>query len=715
MVKMLNPLKMNDWEINKFLTVIFTIQISLLSLIGLEFIGIKISILRELVAFIYLLFVPGVLILRVLRLHKLNNIEALLYTVGLSISSLMVLGFFINQIYPLFGISKPLSLQYLIITITGFVVLLSILSYFIDKDFSAPDFIDLNGLISPMFLFLCLMPFLAIFGTYLVNYYKMNIILLVLFLDIALIVILMAFDKLPKKLYPFCIFVIAISLLYSNSLISMNLVEWADSSFEYSLAHTVLMNSVWNPQQNLVTSNLNSILSVTLLTPIYSIISSINIVWLFKLYFPLIYSLMPVGLYEVFKRQTDSKTAFVAIFFFISTVSFFSDMLGLVRQQFAELFLCMILLLLVNKRINPIKSTVLLIVFSISLILSHYALSYILMLILILTGVLLFISKRRNLQYETRIHGANLTFGFITLFIVLTFSWYMYVSNSTVIVSITHIGSNMAGSLFTEFLNPASTQGLDIVVKQTQSTLGTIFKVIYFITQFFILIGVLGALLKLKNGFSKLNNDYILLCVPFFLMDLAGILIPNFASTINTSRLYHISLITLALLGVIGGKYVFSRLKLNKDIIIKILSLFFIVYFLFNVGVIYALAGQNNSFALNPDKIDRPHFADVDINSLSWLNSHEAADKKVYADSYYAYLLEIVFNQFNYLEYENDNYKLEMVGNKNYIFLGQYDISNNKIILAKDGRHGNETESLGNFPILDQKNKIYDNNAQLFL
>lgn len=717
-MKIRNFLKINNWEISKFLSVIYIIQILLLGLIGLEFIGIKIPILRELIAFIYLLFVPGFLILRILRLHNLNNIETLLYTVGLSTAILMFLGFFINMVYPFFGISKPLSLRYLIITLAGIVIILSILSYFIDRDFSAPDFIDCTDLISSHFLFLCLIPFLAIFGTYLMNFYKINILLMILFLIIALIVILIAFNKIPKKLYPFCIFVISISLLYSNSLISMNLVEWADTSFEYSLAHTILSNFIWNPQQNLDANlaNLNSVLSMTLITPIYSIICNMNITWLFKIGFPFIYALMPLGLYEVFKSQTDSKTAFLSVFFFISTFSFFSDMLGLVRQQFAELFLCMILLLIVTKKIDPIKNMILLIVFSVSLILSHYALSYILMFILIFTGLLLLISdKRKGISFKKKNNENTLTFGFITLFMVLTFAWYMYVSNAEVIISITHIGSNMFGSLFKEFLNPGSTQGLDIVVTQTKGIAANVNKLLYFTTQLFILLGVLGVLFKLKNGFSKLDKDYILLCVPFFSLDLAGLIIPNFAATINTSRLYHISLITLALLCVMGGEYIFSRLKLNKDTILKLLSLFFVVYFLFNVGVMYVLAGESNSFALTPDKVLRPHFSEEDISSLSWLNNYKDVNKQVYADGFYSYLLEIVFNQFNYLEYTYNNYKLKIAENKNYIFLGKYNLDNKELILAKDGRTGTEVTDLEDIDsILDKRNKIYDNNAQLF-
>ena len=97
-----NPLQINDWEIKKFLEVTIAIQLAMWSVIGLNVIGSHISIIRPLIGFIYLTFIPGIIILRILKLHKLGNIETLLYTVGLSIATLMFTGLFMNTVYPFF-------------------------------------------------------------------------------------------------------------------------------------------------------------------------------------------------------------------------------------------------------------------------------------------------------------------------------------------------------------------------------------------------------------------------------------------------------------------------------------------------------------------------------------------------------------------------------------------------------------------------------------
>ncbi|NQE53662.1 hypothetical protein C5S29_08720, partial [ANME-1 cluster archaeon GoMg3.2] len=241
-MQIINLIQMNDWEIERFLKVVLVIQFAVWGAIGLDVIGLQIPIVRQLIGFIYLSFVPGIIILRILKLHKLGNIETLLYAVGLSLATLMFTGFFMNMIYPFFGISGPISLLPLIITISAVVLVLCVLCYVRDKDFVDPSFIDIGEIVSPPVLFLCLIPFLAIFGTYLMNFHHNNILLMLMIVVIAFIALMIGFDKfIPKNLYPLAVFVIAISLLYHRSLISMYLTGW-DIQVEYYFHKWVMVN-----------------------------------------------------------------------------------------------------------------------------------------------------------------------------------------------------------------------------------------------------------------------------------------------------------------------------------------------------------------------------------------------------------------------------------------------------------------------------------------
>ena len=131
-----NPLEMNDWQIRDFLAVVLAVQFILWGTILLEWAGVTIPIAPQLLGFIYLTYILGILILRCVRIHKLGTIRTLLFAVGLSLALLMFVGLFCNFVYPLFGYSQPLSLFALMITTSVIVLGLCVVSFTRDRMFS---------------------------------------------------------------------------------------------------------------------------------------------------------------------------------------------------------------------------------------------------------------------------------------------------------------------------------------------------------------------------------------------------------------------------------------------------------------------------------------------------------------------------------------------------------------------------------------------------
>ena len=83
----LNPLRMNDWENRTFFWVFQAFQLAFIGVVCLGLAGYHMPIVREALAFLYLTFLPGVLVLKALRLHNLGTIETVLYSAGLSLAS----------------------------------------------------------------------------------------------------------------------------------------------------------------------------------------------------------------------------------------------------------------------------------------------------------------------------------------------------------------------------------------------------------------------------------------------------------------------------------------------------------------------------------------------------------------------------------------------------------------------------------------------------
>lgn len=691
---------------------IFSFQLVIFGLIGLDAIGFHIPIIRSLVSFVYLLFIPGTLILRILRIDRVNNIEMLLYTVGLSISTLMFTGFFINTVYPFFGITRPISTLPLTVSLSLVILGLCIISKFSNNEgiFKLPS-INLNDFLSVPVLFLCVIPFLSIFGTYLVNFHKNNVLLMFMIFLIVLIVVLIGYDKfISPRLYPFTIFVITISLLFHNSLISNYIWGW-DIHSEYYLSNLVINNSTWDSS---ISSNVNAMLSVVIFTPIFSIFSGMDIIWIFKIIYPLIFSLVPLGMYEIIRKQTQSeKISFLSVFFFISLFVFYTEMLQLVRQQIAELYVVLILLLIVDSNIKDVSKSIMLILFGFSIIVSHYGLSYIFMGSLIALKGLIFLDSQ---IYHKEIKEQRINRTFVLLFVTFAISWYLYISSSSALNTVVLIADHIISSIATDFLNPQSAQGLSIIIMNTMSPLQSLNKYIHIITQFFISVGIFDLLIRKNN--MNFNKEYFILCILYFALLIASIAVPYLGSSLNVSRLYQISLIFLAPFCIIGGivflKISTSLIKITlinnyKKEYMKLLSLFLVGFLLLNTGFMYEVTDDDQKTSISLSNVsDYPYFNEQEIICANWLSNKNT--NPAYADNYRSLLLRgIMWGEYNVLQKH-----LPSIPKNSNVFIGTYNILTNRILVPSEVSTNN-VEYVDIKIFTNSREKIYENGgAQVY-
>lgn len=622
---------MKDWRIKEFLMLILAIQtmFSLLFLLG--YAGLNIPILKDTMGFFLILLVPGILLLRLLDLDGIrSNGHVLLYTIGLSLSALMLVGFLMNAIYPFFGVNKPLSFMSIFITINIFIIILCFLCYQMDKrrryklilrnlkdmviKKSPPNHVDINNLLTSSLLFPLLIPFLSVLGAYTMNIYESNILTMLMIFLIGFVALLIGTGRfIPSKSYPLIVFVISISLLLHKSLITNYIWGW-DINFEYFLVNQVISNSFWN--QNLPI-NYNSMLSVMILAPILSSFINTGLIWIMKIIYPFIFSLTPLGLYYVFYKQTSPKIAFFAVFFFMIQFTFYTEMLTLVRQQVAELMLVLILMIMVSEQLDVTKRSIMAIIFGMSIIVAHYGLAYIMMIILLISIMILYLLDK-NLtktfgEYLTKIYHVNrinafiksfsgylplsiasdnredyeistkirqyrsiikksriiITPPFIALFMLFLLIWYIYTSNSTIFQSFIDIGRSIIDNIYS-FMDPSATQGLSLVMEEQTTLLRNLQKNFYLISQLFISIGVL-ALLFGKDG-MKFKKEFKSLSLAAFIVLVAGVVLPFFSSQMNTTRLYHVALIILAPFCVLGIMKIANFFKLFLKL--KLFSMF---------------------------------------------------------------------------------------------------------------------------------------------
>ena len=739
-----NYIKLNDWPIKKFIWFILTIQLSILGLIGLDLVGINIPILREVIGFIYLVYIPGIIILRIFRLHKLSNIETLFYSISISLAALMLIGLLINFLLPLAGIEGPISFVPLLLSINLVTIFLLILSYFIDNEFIPPaSSIE----ISSKHLLLLLPLFLSIFGTYLINYHYNNLGIIVMILTIAIIILLVGFNKIDKSLYSFVVLILSISLLLHNSLIS-NYISGFDIQREYFLAKLVIYNFKWESFPDLASlTDLNSILSITILPSYFYYICNINIVWIFKIIYPLIYALVPLGLYELFKREFNSKIAFFSVTYFIVNYSFFYNMVQLMRQIIAEVFMVAILLLFLDNKMDKRFRSILIITFLLSLTMSHYGTVPIFLAVLIGVFILQYVFNlyERN-KIKSKIDTINL--NIVLIFFTIVLIWYIYNNNSSVFISILGIFQGMYSSILSSFLSPNSTQGLAIIGMKV-TFFNTVTKYLFLFTQALIVFGILGFLFNIGNINKrfKMKKEYFFFAILFLGICIMAILVPNFSSQLDTIRMFHIAIIVLSPFFVIGFMLIIERINIllsNRsfpktfniisikekiNILIKsdrnyhktfnIISIFLVVFLFLNTGLLQVIVNEpfKPTMALSTNNSDPPLFYEEDISSAEWLNRYKDNNNDIYSDTNGFVLLGgFVGPKSLILSYSPDTKTFNYISNNTYLFL-KFRTTNGTINIVEDSVNGSREafidQNLLN-SITKDKNRIYDNTLLIY-
>ncbi|AKB17644.1 DUF2206 domain-containing protein [Methanosarcina sp. WWM596] len=696
--------KIINYDAKKFLIFLFSIHCALVGSILLDFLNFPVPILRQVIGFVYLTFVPGIVLHRALKLRKLTFLESFICIVGLSMLFIMFSGFFINSLGYFFtdALISTIPLTLIIGTILLF---LSLICYMRDKNESNEVYSSTTKTsLSLPLLFLCTIPFLSIIGSYLINFYHTNILAIISIIFIIIVLIIVTFtDLLPKNLYPFSIFIISISILYHNSLASTFLDGW-DIHFEYYFANLVLGNSLWD---STIPLNVNAMLSIVMLAPIYSEICNLELTYVFKIVYPFIFSMVPIGIYHIYQKQIlNEKIAFISVFYFMSIYTFFTEMLALARQQIAEFFFVLIFLIMLSN-LDLFKKRLLMVLFVLGLVTSHYGLSY-LILLFMPVGYLF-------MTYVLKHKSDTYTINFMLLFSIIVFIWYTNFTQGSVLETIVSIFGHIHESIMDDLF---STRSVELATSTSPFLSGQILRMLYLLSQFFIAIGFITVYLKPED--FKISNEYFGFSFVFL-----SVLITSFFTSstgMNIHRLYHITSIFLSMFCVVGGFTFFQSISkilhthpISYKKSLKILSVFFAVFMIFNVGIGQQIIHDNptsvsinREWAKNSDNLEhkyvfyKMHFPSQDVTGTKWLSKNRNSTTKIYADLSSTALLFFSYGMIPGEPILTDHSRIEP---GSYVYLRYPNVNYGIMYGPKQGMKWNITD----IPLSDQNNLIYSN------
>jgi len=630
-------------------------QTSFKFILGIQFamllaMVLDIPVARQIIGFVYLSFIPGMLILRILKLNLKNAVNELLFSVGLSIAFIMFVGLFVNELFPLVGVSEPLSILPLAVAISTILLMLSFISYKrmdLDHTFSLPS----TGQVLRAFV-LVLIPLLAIFGALLTN----SLILLLMIAAVVVLVVTMAFSKklIPVEVYPFVILIIALSLMFQKEFISSHLLGW-DVFGEFYVFRLTNIKSLWNPLVHINNSELldyNSMLSVTILPTVYSKLLNISGELIFKIFYLLFYSLVPLTIYQMYKHGFGKSTALLSAFYFVSFPRFYGEER---RQIIGELFLVLLIATILSQNIALTKKKILLCIFGVALVMSHYSIAYIYVFSILFVWSIISVMKKLSLTKYAPASIKAIDGSYVLLILVFIALWHIFVTPSLA-TTFSGFVNRIAVSFINGFGNIATRSvAVSNIINPDFSNTSLIYQADFVINKIPFILIIIGSFALIRNYRKKnINLEYLLMALASLLILLMALLVPFLAPAFLAERFYHVSLLFLAPVCVYGGETFLKRVlkplknvKSVRSISLRILTIFFIAVLLFKVGFLYEVAGDASpgmqislSFnrmktSDNPQIISGfydPYVPEQDFCSAIWLANVGKQNSKIYAD-----------------------------------------------------------------------------------
>lgn len=309
---------------------------------------------------------------------KTNSVsERLGYSVASAILGLMVTGLLINTALPLLGVARPLGLGPVLVTVDLWCVNLACWRY--DRFMpSVPHWhLDkLRGIDWTVGLLSALCVPLAIMGANRLNNGAGNSLTFIM-LCLTAVILIMVFVK-REQLSPGTI-TAAIYLISLAMLLMTSLRGWYatghDIQGEYNVFELTKHNGDWNISN--FQDAYNACLSLTILPTMLWQLIRVDDPYIYKFWFQLLFALVPMLVYRISVRYTSPGLAIIAVVYFISFPTFFSDMPFLNRQEIAYLFVAAIVAMATDPKVSHKSVRIPIGILSAGVVFSHYSTSYV--------------------------------------------------------------------------------------------------------------------------------------------------------------------------------------------------------------------------------------------------------------------------------------------------------------------------------------------------
>ena len=377
----------------------------------------------QLVALTVLLLLPGFLALRSLRLSGTDMLRSPGWLVSTSLVLLMAIGLAVNVVGPHVGVTRPLTTAALAVAVN-----LVCLGLAMTPGAGAPwsDLRAASRQVDRAAVWSLVVPVIAAVGTLRLNNGRGSAISL---LAAAAAVAVLALGAIRAQRWSdqrlgWLLFSATSALLLGFALRSQYVFGW-DISTEYNLAQQTITDGSWTPAHP--GDAYGAMLSLTILPAVLHSLAGLPVLVLLKLVFPLLFGLMPVVAFSLFRAALSRLLAFLGAALLLTQLPFVSEMPALARQEIALLLFVSLLAAMLDDTLRGRSRLILLLVLTAGVVVSHYSTTY--TLVTVLVGAVIVQLTLGRFHGVPRLDPRKLVV--LGAAVVLGFGWYQGVTKST--------------------------------------------------------------------------------------------------------------------------------------------------------------------------------------------------------------------------------------------------------------------------------------------
>lgn len=612
--------------------------------------------------------------------YKEDKLGFWLISISLSLVSLMLLGLMINYILPFFGIVKPLASLPLVFS---HFILISSLSYIFYKK-NSNELINFS--ITEINVFTILLPvtlaIVSILGVGLLNNTNNNNLILFLY---PLIAIFFLYFFLNKKIYSdlvysSVIFFSALALLFTYSLRGGNILGW-DINEEFQVFSRTLENLKWS-MSYYKGLDYNACLSITILPTVFRVLTGISAQYIYKFLMQVLFAVLPLSVFSIAKKYLNVRYSFAAAFIFLSQTWFYEQMPALIRQEVAFLIYASILIVLFKNNINNRVRYILISIFSIGVVLSHYTTSYIAIVVFTIFSIVnVFWGK----YFGFNIRKASVYM--LSFMMIILFVWQALITDTgdafnkfirlkdrkgiekieltenlknldlqEKVANILNSNPSKLNEVYfdvvkqylvnqdsTKYDNVEASKFIPVPVKDVVYTdsifsetisffvlnFGRLFKILVIV--FLTLYGIYQFTLIHSKKMSIDSISFIVLNAVFYILILLMSIVPFLQVHYNLSRLFLQGYITLAVFSIIGIKYITDKIKFSNLFFASLI----VLMFLYQSGFVGHYFGGVKKITMEtiPSDFYTYYIYDSEKASAKWLKNVISDTDKIQSDN----------------------------------------------------------------------------------